>query len=84
MISYSNPVQEWFQMEKRKKTPALLLMNPLNPLKIENLPSRGSKAIRLQLIPVKRGHFSLKSELKIEEIRSCDFIEFKDIIIQVE
>lgn len=80
----SNPIQEWFQMERRRKTPGLLLMSPLTPLKVENLPPGGSKSIRLQFVPAKQGIFNLKNEFKIQETGSGKVMKFKDIIIKVE
>lgn len=85
----NNPVLKWFKMEESKKTPAILLMSPLDlPLKIDKIPSCGSKAVRLKFVPVKSGFFNLKDELdvfinyhdKSEYIK----LDFDSIIIKVE
>lgn len=79
----ANAIQEWFRMEESKKSPNILLMNPLDlPLKLERFPSGGSKAVRLKFVAIKSGFFNLKDELRV--ICDDNTLNFDSIIIKVE
>lgn len=82
-MTFKSPVDEWFKT-RVKKTPGLVIMSPLTPLKVENIPSSGSKAIRLKLLPMKRGIFNLKDEIKIINKTNGKIMKFDKIIIKVE
>lgn len=79
-----SPVEEWFHMERVKRSPGVVVMSPLTTLKVENIPSGGSKAIRLKLLPMKCGIFNLKEELKIINSLSGKTVKFDQIIIRVD
>lgn len=81
--NYKSPVDEWFQT-RVKKTAGVVILSPLTPLKVENIPSGGSKAIRLKLLPMKRGIFNLKEEFKIINKLNGKNMKFDEIIIKVE
>lgn len=84
-ISVRSQVKEWFRLEQLKNSPGLVLMSPLTPLNIENIPSGGSKAIRLKILPMKRGIFNLKDEIKIlNRSTGGKCMKFEEIIIKVE
>jgi len=60
-----NPIEAWFQMENLRKTPGILLLNPLVfPLDLGLISPYGFKSVRLQLIPVRRGIMSLFDEFR--------------------
>lgn len=82
-IKSPSPVDEWFQ-SRVSKTPGVVIMSPLTTLKVENIPSGGSKAIRLKLLPMKRGIFNLKEEIKIINKSNGKIMKFDKIIIKVE
>ena len=82
-IFFKSPVDEWFHT-RVNKTPGVVIMSPLTTLKVENIPSGGSKAIRLKLLPMKRGIFNLKEEFKIINKSNGKIMKFDKIIIKVE
>lgn len=58
-------IKDWLKMERAKKCPSLLLTAPLQPVRIENLPPGGSKALRIQFVPARRDMINLNDEFKI-------------------
>lgn len=82
--SHSNEVEKWFCLEREKRSPGVLIMSPLTPLNIENIPPNGSKAIRLKLLPMKRGIFDLKEDFKIVNNLNGKTMKFDQIVIKVE
>lgn len=85
-------VSNWFKIEKSNQCPAVLILNPLKPLKLENIPSGGCKPIRLQLVPVRRGIINLNREFVVHDGDSGKILKNNnlmmygknEIIIQIE
>ena len=77
-------VDNWFKMEKSYQCPAVLLLNPLTPLKLENIPSGGCKPIRLQLVPVRRGIINLTREFVVRDGDSGKILKNSNLMINAK
>ena len=81
---FKNPVQEWYRLDEDKKCPSLLLLHPLKGVRIENIPSNGSKAVRLKFVPMRRGVINLIEEFRFRDILESKILKIEPIILQIE
>ena len=79
-----NPVQEWFRLEDEKRCPSLLLLSPLKGINVENIPSNGSKAIRLKFVPIRPGVINVNEEICLRNVKEAKILLIEPIIFRIE
>lgn len=83
----NNSVQEWFKLEEQKKCPSLLLLSPcpLGGINIENIPSNGSKTLRLKFVPIRPGVINLNEEIFLKNGKeAAKIMRIDPIIFRIE